>query len=197
MSGRGVQLDFAAQLFVEAEVLQAAAALPSGRAYVEENMARQRLKDLGYDYAADTLEVRWNPRLSSTAGVCFARQYLICLNPRLVRVSREEVERTLLHELAHLLAALRKGRRRIRSHGPEWKQACADLGIAGEERCHELPLPRRTVKRHYFYQCPQCGVKVERVRSFKRREACMLCCRKYNKGRYAERYRFIACEAGG
>ena len=55
-----------------------------------------------------------------------------------------EVERTLRHEAAHLLAHWRAGRRRIQTHGPEWRQACADLGIPGETVTHTLPLaPRR------------------------------------------------------
>ena len=38
----------------------------------------------------------------------------------------DEVDRTLRHELAHLLAQWRVGRRRIAPHGKEWRQACRD-----------------------------------------------------------------------
>src|ERR1700687_2873461 len=41
----------------------------------------------------------------------------------------DEIERTLRHELAHLLAQFRVGRRRIAPHGAEWRRACRDLGI--------------------------------------------------------------------
>jgi predicted SprT family Zn-dependent metalloprotease len=44
-------------------------------------------------------------------------------------VVHDEIDRTLRHELAHLLAQFRVGRRRIAPHGPEWRIACRDLGI--------------------------------------------------------------------
>ena len=56
------------------------------------------------------------------------------LNPRLKQLPvpqrASEIRRTLRHELAHLVAYVRAGRRRIKPHGEEWKQACKDLGIA-------------------------------------------------------------------
>src|SRR5207237_3228502 len=44
-------------------------------------------------------------------------------------VIRDEIERTLRHELAHLLAQWRNGRRRIAPHGSEWSRACRALGL--------------------------------------------------------------------
>ena len=71
----------------------------------------------------------WNARMRTTAGVAVASRWEIWLNPALRGISPHEVERTLLHELAHLLAQHRVGRRRIAPHGQEWRQACQDLGI--------------------------------------------------------------------
>ena len=65
---------------------------------------------------------------------------LISLNPRLCEHGADEIDRTLRHELAHLLAQFRAGRRRILPHGAEWREACRDLGIADEKRCHTLPF---------------------------------------------------------
>src|SRR6266446_8423633 len=59
-------------------------------------------------------------------------------------MARDEVDRTLRHELAHLLAQFRVGRRRIAPHGPEWREACRDLGIADEARCHNLPFASKS-----------------------------------------------------
>src|ERR1700730_17806348 len=56
----------------------------------------------------------------------------------------DEIDRTLRHELAHLLAQFRAGRRRISPHGEEWRQACHDLGIGDEVRCHNLPFHAKT-----------------------------------------------------
>ncbi len=146
---------------------------------------------------ARRVKVRWNARLSSTAGMASYTLWQITLNPRLADLGRDEVDVTLKHELAHLVAKFRAGRRRIRPHGPEWKQACADLGLPDEKRCHNLPLPRRHMTRKHFYRCPQCKLEVERVRPFRERVACLNCCRKYNDGRYDERFRLEKITKGG
>jgi len=156
-----------------------------------EKMARRLLSEAGCAPLARTVRVNWNRRLRTTAGLAYAGKGLVMLNPRLVIFGMEEVERTLRHELAHLLARYRMGRRRIAPHGPEWQQACADLGLAGEKRCHELPLPRREVARKHRYRCRHCGVEVLRVRPFSRAVACLPCCRAHNHGHYHEKYRLL------
>ena len=137
-----------------------------------------------------TVSVFWNPSLRTTAGLACWRERRIVLNPKLLEVSASEVQRTLRHELAHLLAQHRAGRRRIDAHGPEWRLACADLGIPNEPRCHDLPFKRRRVARKYFYACPECSAVLARVRPLRRRVACVKCCRKFSGGAYAERFRF-------
>ena len=136
------------------------------------------------------VSVCWNPLLRTTAGLASWRERRIILNPKLLEVSAAEVQRTLRHELAHLLAQHCAGRKRIDAHGPEWHRACRDLGIPNEARCHELPFKRRRVERKYFYACPECRVVLARVRPLSRRVACVKCCRKYNGGKYQERFRF-------
>lgn len=136
------------------------------------------------------LTLRWQPRLRTTAGLASAARSLILLNPRLLAFSGE-LARTFLHELAHLVAHARHPRRRLRPHGPEWRQACRDLGLPGEKRCHTLPLaaPRRVARKH-LYHCPHCLREVARVRPFRRAEACLECCRVHARGRYDRRFRF-------
>ncbi len=101
----------------------------------------------------------------------------------------DEVDRTLRHELAHLLAQFRVGRRRIAPHGPEWRQACVDLGIADEARCHNLPFATTVYAARYVYICPNCKEKFPRVRRIRRAIACLACCRKYNGGDFDPRFR--------
>ncbi len=137
-----------------------------------------------------TVSVCWNPGLRTTAGLACWSERRIVLNPKLVEVSAAEVQRTLRHELAHLLAQHRAGRRRVEAHGTEWRQACKDLGIPREPRCHDLPFKRRKVERKFFYACPECAVLLSRVRPLRRKVACVKCCRKYHGGRYSERFRF-------
>lgn len=150
-----------------------------------------RLEELAGDQFAGQVNVVWNKRMRSTAGRAFWPECRIELNPKLVNISLEEVRRTLLHELAHLLAYHRCGRRRIAPHGVEWQQACADLGIPGESARHTLPLPRREQKKKWRYTCPSCSESIERVRQMKRYVACYTCCQKYNKGRYHKRFELI------
>src|SRR4030095_3557098 len=121
-----------------------------------ETKARELLCSLGAKRIANRIRVEWNPRLKTAAGRADYRQKLISLNPRLV-LHPEEIDRTLRHELAHILAQFReKSRRRISPHGPEWQQACRDLGIADEKRCHTLPFPAKRYASCFIYRCPNC-----------------------------------------
>ncbi len=159
-----------------------------------EGQCRQLLLNLGIATATELVQVHWNPRLRSTAGYARYPSWRIELNPRLTAFDGQ-VDRTLKHELAHLVAYHRAGRRRIEPHGREWRQACADLGIPDEPAHHCLPLPRFRQHRPHSYQCPVCCVVVNRVRPFKRSTACLACCRKFAGGRFDERFKFVKLPA--
>jgi SprT protein len=150
--------------------------------------ARQLLRSLGAARIANELRVAWNPRLKTAAGRADYRQKLISLNPRLIE-HPAEIDRTLRHELAHILAQFRAGRRRIPPHGTEWRHACRDLRIADEKRCHNLPFPARTYSPRFIYRCPNCRQEFSRVRRVRRAVACLACCRKHNGGDYDPRFR--------
>ena len=154
--------------------------------------ARALLEKAGASALATRMVLRWNPRLKNTAGMAYPGRALITLNPRLAIFGDAEVDRTLRHELGHLLAHERAGRRRIDPHGKEWKQACVDLGLPGESRTHNLPLPRKTIQPRHFYQCPGCGFVLKRVQPLKRKSACVRCCRTHARGRYDVRFVFKA-----
>ncbi|MGE5213931.1 MAG: SprT-like domain-containing protein [Nitrospirota bacterium] len=160
-----------------------------GRDTALETEARELLCSLGAKRTATQLRVEWNPRLQTAAGRADYEQKLISLNPRLVE-HPEEINRTLRHELAHILAQFRaKTRRRISPHGPEWQQACRDLGIAGEKRCHTLPFPAKRYAPRFIYHCPNCRRDFPRVRKLKRTVACLACCRAHNRGEFDVRFR--------
>jgi len=156
-----------------------------------ESEARRWAHQLDLPKLASEVAVRWNSRLRTTAGVAQSDRSLISLNPRLLDFP-EELTRTLLHELAHLIAQARHPRRRLAPHGGEWQQACRDLGLVEERRCHSLPLatPRRLIRR-YLYHCPCCLTEVPRVHPFRRSEACLACCHTHEGGRYHRRFRFV------
>jgi predicted SprT family Zn-dependent metalloprotease len=109
---------------------------------------------------------------------------------------RDEIDRTLRHELAHLLAQFRAGRRRILPHGAEWRAACIDLGIGDEKRCHNLPFPFIERTRRLLYKCPHCKRDFPRVRKIRRAIACLACCRKHNGGEFDARFRLLLCSGG-
>jgi SprT protein len=150
--------------------------------------ARELLCSLGAARIAGELRVEWNSRLKTAAGRADYRQKLISLNPRLSEYPTE-IDRTLRHELAHILAQFRAGRRRIPPHGAEWQQACLDLEIADEKRCHSLPFPAQTYTTRFVYGCPNCGQEFPRVRRVRRAVACRACCRKHNGGDFDSRFR--------
>lgn len=156
---------------------------------------REWLRELELPGAAKLVKVIWNARLRSTAGYASYPAWRIELNPKL-KAFEGQVERTLKHELAHLIAYHRAGRRRIEPHGPEWRAACANLGIAEEKACHQLPLPRARQKRTLAYLCPACGFVLHRVRRFRRPTACLSCCTQHSNGQFDARFRFVLMERG-
>src|SRR2546422_636406 len=110
--------------------------LRAGRDVDLEFKSRELLRSLGVPKLAGEIRVEWNPRLKTCAGRADYREKLISLNPLLrdhdlASVSRQsgppvgrtrpaassDIDRTLRHELAHLLAQWRVGRRRIAPHG--------------------------------------------------------------------------------
>lgn len=151
-------------------------------------------KGLGLPELGRKVRVSWNGRMQTTAGRAWWPDRAIELNPKLKECAPEELWRTLKHELAHLVAYERCGRR-IEPHGKEWKAACADLGIPNEQPFHNLPFKRRRMKRNHSYICPNCFVMIHRVRPLRRTVACYDCCRKFSGGAYHDRFRLIEHKA--
>lgn len=156
-------------------------------------LAERLVSEIGLPRIARKVSVHWNPRMRTAAGRAFYESYRIELNPGLLKLEGidvpAEVDRTLRHELAHIVAYHRAGRRRIPAHGEEWRQACTELGIPDESRCHTLPFKPRRVKRRLIYECPACGSQIHRVHRFRQAVACYDCCRQHNGGDYDERFR--------
>ena len=161
----------------------------SGRDHALEEKSRTLLRQLGAAKLARDVRVEWNPRMKSAAGRADYRERLISLNPLLRDHGIEEIDRTLRHELAHLLAQFRVGRRRIAPHGPEWREACRALDIAAEARCHNLPFASKSFAPRFIYRCPNCRQEFPRMRRIRRVIACLACCRKHNGGDFDPRFR--------
>lgn len=164
----------------------------AGQDAVLTQKAQYWLDGLGIAPGSCNVEVLWNGRLKTTAGTACVRTMRVELNPRLHELGLEQISRTLRHELAHLVAHVRAGKRanRLQTHGPEWRRACAELGILGEAAFHDLPFERRSLARKYAYECPNCGLIAYRVRKFDRFTACFQCCKKLNRGVYHPKFQF-------
>jgi SprT protein len=152
---------------------------------------REWALSLGLPRLAENVVVYWNARMRSTAGRAWWPQRCIELNPKIREIDPQHTQRTLLHELAHLVAYERAGRKRIAPHGAEWRNACADLGIAGESVCHHLPLPTRQQAYRYHYVCPHCQRDFPRKRKITRAYACADCCKRHAQGRFDKRFLLV------
>ncbi|HAF03457.1 MAG TPA: hypothetical protein DIT76_01610 [Spartobacteria bacterium] len=183
-----------------AETATGAVALQSraGHDFELERKAREILTLLGAPRLGRLVHVEWNSRLKSCAGRADYRNKLVSLNPRLAQHGEAEIDRTLRHELAHLLAQFRAGRRRLLPHGSEWRQACRDLGVGDERRCHNLPFPIAERARRFLYKCPNCRRDFARARRIRRAIACLACCRAHNRGEFDTRFRLqlVTCSGG-
>jgi predicted SprT family Zn-dependent metalloprotease len=168
----------------------------AGQDVALELKARELLRTNGAGRIASNIRVEWNPRLKSCAGHADYHRKLISLNPQLHEHGLAEIDRTLRHELAHLLAQFRAGRRRIFPHGSEWRAACVDLEIGDEKRCHFLPFPIAKQVRRFLYKCPNCQRDFARVRPIRRAIACLACCRAHNGGEFDPRFRLRLCSGG-
>jgi SprT protein len=154
-----------------------------------QDRARSILRALDAGILTDRVRVEWNERMRTTVGRADFRRCLVSLNPALQEFGPAEIDRTLRHELAHLLAHFRFGKRRIQPHGREWRKACCDLRISGERAGHTLPLVGRLLRRRFIYHCHNCQGHFPRVRRIRRATACLACCRKFSGGNYDERFR--------
>ena len=161
----------------------------SGRDTALEVLCAQKLAATGC--AGVPVRVVWSRRMKTTAGNASSRTSTVTLNAALNECAPEAIERTLLHELAHILASRRASGKRIHPHGTMWHAACQDLGIANERRCHSLPFAQKRLARKYLYRCPHCAQTFPRVRPFRSASACLACCRTFNHGRFDPR--FLLC----
>ena len=90
---------------------------PAGRDAALEAVARHLLGRQGAAALAMRVQVEWSARLRTAAGRAESRSARILLNRRLSAHGAREIDQTLRHELAHLLAQFRSTRRRVPPHG--------------------------------------------------------------------------------
>ncbi|MCA8974211.1 MAG: SprT-like domain-containing protein [Planctomycetes bacterium] len=105
------------------------------------------------------IEVRWNERLSTSAGRAFVRRGRIELNPGLLAAHSDQIPVVLTHEAAHV-AAWRLFGPAAESHGRQWRALMRLAGLPPAVT-HDLPVERKPGhrRRRYLYLrvCDGCG----------------------------------------
>lgn len=105
---------------------------------------------------SDAVEIRFDLRGKTAGQVRMGPNGRTLIRYNLALLEREGVaflERTVPHEVAHVLAYRRYGPR-IRPHGQEWQRIMRQLG-AEPTRCHDYDvsgLPTRRL-RYFAYHC--------------------------------------------
>ena len=100
----------------------------------------------------------------------------------------EQIEDTILHEIAHVLCREMHGNRH--GHDSYWRFIARSIGCSGE-RCASSNI--RQYK--YVYECPKCGKKFYRLRKYSDSRSCASCNKKYNNGKYSKDHEIILIES--
>jgi len=103
------------------------------------------------------VEVRWNKRLSTSAGRAFVQLGRVELNPTLLGDNPDHIAAVLAHEAAHV-AAWRLFGPAANNHGRQWRSLMRLAGFRPTVT-HDLPVRVRTRRRRYVYLrvCDGCG----------------------------------------
>ncbi|MBX2819591.1 MAG: SprT-like domain-containing protein [Rhodothermaceae bacterium] len=129
---------------------------------------------------------RWD-RAKRRFGCCDYTNKLISVSKHLALLnSYEQSQDTILHEIAHALAG------RAAGHGPDWVAACQKVG-ARPERCYST-IEVQTPTAKYIRYCPSCKRGRPLHRKSTKKYACGNCCKKYNNGRYSEKFALVIME---
>jgi predicted SprT family Zn-dependent metalloprotease len=155
----------------------------------------QELNQIHFSGELPLPSLRWNSRLSSSAGrFCPGSRNPIQPRPPEIEVASylrtledgmDHIRDTLLHEMVHYFLW---HHRQPYGHTPEFHRI---LKRVGARRYNSVPK-LRPVK--HWYQCPGCRVVIPARRKI-RNSACAPCCKKYNHGEYTDRFRLIAVSA--
>jgi predicted SprT family Zn-dependent metalloprotease len=146
--------------------------LPEARALALSLMSKHGLIQQHWSFRFDRAKRRF--------GCCSIRQKLIRLSAPLTQLnSEEQVKDTILHEIAH---ALTPGQ----GHNRVWKQTAATIG-ARPERCYSEEEVAG-VRGRFEYRCPSCKHQLFRHRRSRHPMACSHCCKRFNHGRFHERF---------
>lgn len=113
-------------------------------------------------------------------GSLFGPEYVICGVP--CDNSYDAIREILKHEMIHLWL-YEKGL--PYGHTAAFRAKARKMGQTKIRHDIDLPLP----KSGWMYTCGSCGESFTRRRRYGRPVACSDCCKRWNKGRYDERFK--------
>ena len=148
--------------------------------YQAETLAKNLMKE----HDLDSWNFVFNNRIFTDVGRCKYSSKTLSLSKPLTKINDIEfVKNTMLHEIAHALCGRGTG------HSKIWKTKCLELGIKPERliKINKIKMP----KPKYVIKCPNCHNQTPRFRKMGKELACRLCCKKYNHGKYDERFKLM------
>ncbi|KAK7070972.1 hypothetical protein SK128_014892 [Halocaridina rubra] len=114
------------------------------------------------------MDIKWNPRMTKTAGFCYYRIDRTKPSGRGARIelsskvidAPERIRDTLIHEMCHAAAWIISGYKD--GHGPLWKSWAAKAGHVFPElpaitTCHSYQISCK-----FTYRCTECGYSIGR-----------------------------------
>ncbi|MBS1958008.1 MAG: SprT-like domain-containing protein [Bdellovibrionales bacterium] len=142
----------------------------------------------GFKSALPMPTLRWNSRLSTTAGrfIPDRREPVIEVAEYLLELENAEelVRDTIGHEMIHYWLWMK---RRPYGHNAEFYKKMEELGVSRYN-----PVPRHRPFKH-CYICLECDQRIW-VRKRLKGAACAACCNQYADGRYDSRYKLKLAE---
>lgn len=127
------------------------------------------------------IDKRWSfgyNKRKKALGVCSHSKRKIELSSLWVEtLPMEQIERTILHEIAHALAPADAG------HGPKWKEMCCLVGIPDEARCFTdkvIGTEFRKTTAKWKVECPTCGKVTYKHKRTYPAPSCGVCSSSYN-----------------
>lgn len=122
-----------------------------------ETFRRRYFDDLTPPPAA--VRIEWSSRLTSSAGKCYTGKNLIRLSTHYHLKHPRDVDKTLLHEMIHLI---------VPNHGPQfyaWMERIRQRGGEVERYSKERATPK---VHRWLYACRKCGAEARRQRRLPR-----------------------------
>ncbi len=144
--------------------------------------AEQLAKNLMQEHHLDSWVLKWTES-RTWFGLCSSTNKVINLSRPLTELNElKHVKDTILHEIAHALAPFTE------HHGKIWKQIARDIGCE-PQRCYSDDVIQPMGK--YTATCKKCGKQTQKDKKPRRGRmiACGACCKKFNHGRFAKKYK--------